>query len=239
MVKSHDLRDIAISHYKNGKKAPEITKLLANKVHQSTIDRWLHRYKQSGSIYVKRKPGRPKTGRTKQCISYVKKRLDSNIPRKSLRTMAKDFGSNRQTSKRILNLDLHKKCYRKISVQGLKEDQKAARKSCCQWIRKNIDRSKVERLMFTDEKIFTRNGFLNPKNDVVWADDRSDTSERGGPHLMEKYPISIMIALSVTCSEFTRPYFFQKGERLNGQAYCDRLLPFYKEEDDRLFGYKN
>ena len=146
MVKSHDLRDIAISHYKNGEKAPEITKLLANKVHRSTIDRWLH---QSASIYVKRKPGRAKTARTKQCISYVKKRLDSNTPRKSLRTMAKDFGSNRQTIKRILNLDLHKKCYRKIS---LKEDQKAARKSCCQWIRKNIDRSKIERLMFTDEK---------------------------------------------------------------------------------------
>ena len=64
-----------------------------------------------------------------------------------------------------------KKCYRKISVQGLKEDQKAARKSCCQWIRKNIDRSKIERLMFTDEKIFTRNDFLNAKNDIVWADD--------------------------------------------------------------------
>ena len=200
------------------------------------IDRWLHRYKQSASIYVKRKPDRPKTARTKQCISYVKKRLDSNTPRKSLRTMVKDFGSK---IKRILNLDLHKKCYRKISVQGLKEDQKAARKSCCQWIRKNIDRSKEERLMFTDEKIFTRNGFLNPKNDVVWADDRSDANERGGLHLMEKYPISIMIVLGVTWSGFTCPYFFQKGERLNGQTYCDRLLPFYKEEDDRLFGHKN
>ena len=32
---------------------------------------------------------------------------------------------------------------------------------------------------------------------------------------------------------------FQKEERLNGQAYCHRLLPFYKEEDDRLFGHKN
>ena len=48
------------------------------------IDRWLHRYKQPGSIYVKRKPGRPKTGRTKQSILFVKKRLDSNVPRKSL-----------------------------------------------------------------------------------------------------------------------------------------------------------
>ena len=47
---------------------------------------------------------------------------------------------------------------------------------------------------------------------------------------MEKYPISIMIALDVTWSGFTCPYFFQKGERLNDQAYCDRLLPFYKED---------
>ena len=77
--------------------------------------------------------------------------------------IAKDFGSNRQTIKRILNLDLNKTCYRKISVQGLKEDQKAARKSWCQWTRKNIDRSKAERLMFTDEKIFTRNGFFESK----------------------------------------------------------------------------
>ncbi|CAF4870289.1 unnamed protein product, partial [Rotaria magnacalcarata] len=66
MVKSHDIRDIVISHYKNGKKAPEIATLLANKVHRSTIDRWLHRYKQSGSICVKPKSGRPTTGRTEK-----------------------------------------------------------------------------------------------------------------------------------------------------------------------------
>ena len=93
--------------------------------------------------------------------------------------------------------------------------------------------------MFTDEKIFTRNGFLNRKDDVVWAEDRSDDNERDGLHLMGKYPINMMITLSLTCCEFTRPYFFQKGERLNGQAYCDRLLPFYKQEGDRLFEHKN
>ena len=56
---------------------------------------------------------------------------------------------------------------------------------------------------------------------------------------MKKYPISIMIAFGVTCSGFTRPCFFQKGERLNGQTYYDRLLPFYKREGDRLFRRKN
>ena len=41
MVKSLHLRKMALSHFQNGKKAPEIAKLLANKIHRSTIDRWL------------------------------------------------------------------------------------------------------------------------------------------------------------------------------------------------------
>ena len=77
--------------------------------------------------------------------------------------MAKHFGSNRQTIKRILNLGLHKKCYRKISVQNLKENQEPERKICCEWIGKNIDRNKVERLIFNAKNVFTRNGFVNPK----------------------------------------------------------------------------
>jgi hypothetical protein len=58
MIKSHDLRDIALSHHQNGGKAPEIAKLLANKV---------HRYRQSGSIGVKPKSGRPGNGRSIKC----------------------------------------------------------------------------------------------------------------------------------------------------------------------------
>jgi hypothetical protein len=57
--------------------------------------------------------------------------------------------------------------------------------------------------MFTDEKSL-------PKNDVVWADDRSDADERGGLYTIEKYPVSIMLGLGVTWYELTRPYFFFK-----------------------------
>jgi hypothetical protein len=38
---------------------------------------------------------------------------------------------------------------------------------------------------------------------------------------------------------YTSVLFFIKGERLNGQSYYNRLLPFYKEEGERLFGHKN
>ena len=53
MVKGLDLRKVALFHFQNGKKAPEIAKLLANKVHRSTIDRWLLQYQQTGPFEPK------------------------------------------------------------------------------------------------------------------------------------------------------------------------------------------
>ena len=37
MTKSKDLRDVVIAHYQNGKTTPEISTMLANKVHRVTF----------------------------------------------------------------------------------------------------------------------------------------------------------------------------------------------------------
>lgn len=50
MVKSVDLSDVLIAHYKNEEKAPEISNMLANKVHHTTVHRWVHRFNQMGSV---------------------------------------------------------------------------------------------------------------------------------------------------------------------------------------------
>ena len=131
--------------------------------------------------------------------------------------MAKDFKSSVQTIRRVLNIDLKKKCYRKIT------DQKPI-KTCCQWIRKNINHNQLKIMMLTDEKIFTKNDYFNLKNDVVWADDRS---ERDGLYSKKKYPVAIMVALGAIYYGLTSPYFFQQRKYLNGQTYYDKLLPFY------------
>ena len=54
MVKSHDVRNIALAHYDNGIKAPEIANLLVNKVHRTTIHRCIRQDEQSGSIDVRK-----------------------------------------------------------------------------------------------------------------------------------------------------------------------------------------
>ena len=40
--------------------------------------------------------------------------------------------------------------------------------------------------------------YFNPKNDVIWADDRSDANELGGLHSIEKYPVCVMVAVGTT-----------------------------------------
>ncbi|CAF4363343.1 unnamed protein product, partial [Rotaria magnacalcarata] len=75
-------------------------------------------------------------------------------------------------------------------------------------------------------------------NDVIWEDSWYDANEAGGYHETEKFPVSLMVALGATWNGLTKPYFFSKNERLNGKTYHETLLPFYKEEGDRLFGHK-
>ena len=149
--------------------------------------------------------------------------------------MAKGFNSNVQTVKRVLNIDLKKNMLSK----NYRSKAKRESKTCCQWIRKNINHNKLKIMMFTDEKIFTKNGYFNPKNDVVWADDRFDATERGGLHSKEKYAASIMVALGATWYGLTRPDFLRQGQHLNGRTYPDKFLPLYQKEGNKLFGHKN
>ncbi|CAF4708516.1 unnamed protein product, partial [Rotaria sp. Silwood2] len=94
-------------------------------------------------------------------------------------------------------------------------------------------------MMFTDEKIFNRNGYSNSKNDVVWANSRSDADMDNGIHRKEKFPVSVMVGMDATWNGLTTPYLFETGEHLNGATYSTKLLPFNKTEGDRLFGDQN
>ena len=131
MVKSRDVRNVIISHYKNGEKLQKLRHCLnikCIKVH--LIVGYI--VTNNPVQFVLKKSGRPRTGHTKNPTYLVKKRVDSNIFGKSLPMIAKDFKCSHQTVKRVLNIDLKKKCYQKVAVQSLKEDEKPIRKTCCQ-----------------------------------------------------------------------------------------------------------
>ena len=92
-----------------------------------------------------------------------------------------------------------------VQNKKLKEDEQQVRKTCCTWIRKKINNEKLRRMMFSDEKILTKNGYFNRKNDVIWADSLCVANEAGGYHKTEKFPVSVMVA---TCNGTYRNIFF-------------------------------
>jgi hypothetical protein len=91
IMKPKVLKDIVISHFSSGKKAPTIAKMLANKVHRDTVHRWIKDHENPQRVANRKPPGRQRTVRTKRLINCVKKRLSSTSKRKSTRKMAKDF----------------------------------------------------------------------------------------------------------------------------------------------------
>ena len=56
MIKSKDLRDFLISHYRNGKNASRISTTLVDKLHRATVHRWTRRFNQSSSINGRKSP---------------------------------------------------------------------------------------------------------------------------------------------------------------------------------------
>ena len=145
MVKSEDLRGIAITHYKNVKTATKIALFLAHKVHRTTVLRWIRRYDRTSSFSAGKSTGRRRSGRTKRLINLVRRRLESKNNRKSFRTMSTDFQSTRSTIERVLKADLKKKCYRRKRVQKLQDRHQSHRKRNCSWIRKKFKPKDVYR----------------------------------------------------------------------------------------------
>ena len=168
-MKSNDLQELAISHFNARKEPSEIIKILKEKVHLSAICRWTKVLKENSQISPKFTPGWPRTARTKKLIKSVTNRLESKNPRKSLRAIANDIIPPSTTIRSTLS-DLRKNPYRKIEVQKLTEKHEIKRKKCRLWMRKKINLSCIKNLMFTDKKIFKRNGYFHPKIDIVWPE---------------------------------------------------------------------
>ena len=84
--------------------------------------------------------------------------------------MTKDFNSSAQTIKRVLNIDPNKKMLSKDYYSKTKRRSKTYKKDMLS-MGQEINHNKLQIMMFNDEKILTKNGYFNPKNDVVWTDN--------------------------------------------------------------------
>lgn len=75
---------------------------------------------------------------------------------------------SRSSVKRIVKHDLHLKTYKRIFVPELSDIVRSKRHACAgDLLRKFRDQQAIEKICFTDEKIFTVSAPFNAQNDRV------------------------------------------------------------------------
>ena len=205
------------------KKAAEMSRLLTNKVHRSTIDR----YNKQSVLNQNQEEPTTEPYKKKERIYLVKKKTCiRTFVEKFYQRWIKICKNSHRTIKQIVNIDLNKTSYRKITVERLKQDdQKPIRK---QHVVNRLGRTSIVTNSKEWWKYFHQEWLFQSKN---WSYmDRWSISIEWTRWISFNGKISNVSHRTNRCNIVSTyvSLLFSKSQRLNGQSYHDQLLTFYK-----------
>ena len=135
-----------------GKRQCEIVRLL--NVKRDVVSKAIKRFKELGTEHDRPGRGRKRTVNTSSNRQIIRKRVGRN-PRVSMRKIARETGMNRESVRQIAKKELGLKPYKLQNVQLLTEANKCVWLQRCRKLQSRAAGSRWERMLFTDEKIFT------------------------------------------------------------------------------------
>ena len=124
-------------------------------------------FKMKGLVGKKVRKKRENTKRTPAKKEEAERLLEED-PSLSLRKAAPNLSISRATTHKLFKIDLRRKFYKISPVQPLEPSHKQQRQDFCEWIL-GQEEDLVERVIWTDEKIFVLHQKPNRKNDGRWA----------------------------------------------------------------------
>ena len=87
----------------------------------------------------------------------------------SLRTLAGEISTSKDSIHLILKSDLHCRAYKKRTEPLLNDGQKAKIIKFANWVQNNFQKEETLQILFSDEKMFNINGLYNAQNERIWA----------------------------------------------------------------------
>lgn len=212
----------------------EIRRKLSHlKLSRLFVYRTIKRFKDTGTVVPKKKPGKKRSVRTPSAIKAVNERIRRN-PARSARKMAREMKMSHTSMQNILKGDLGYGAFKKQRIHGL--------------TRKNIEdrvaRSRAllkthagHNIIFSDEKLFTLEMSLNKQNDRVYGTSlREIPADKRG---VERYQnaSAVMVWGAISSKGKLPLLFIDRGVKINKEYYLqyvikDHLLPYAK----KLFG---
>lgn len=183
-----------------------------------TILRIVQRLRETGCLKTKnRNGGRPRSARTVEVEEEVLNIVEQD-PEISTRKLARRIDTTQANVARILKeQQLHP--YHYLQVQELLPRDNEIRVRFCEELLERTRRCPdfLNKILFTDEATFTRNGVFNSRNTHFWADEN--------PHVVKvthfQYNFKVNVWAATLGNKFVGYYMFPGS--LNGAMYLNFL----------------
>jgi len=141
-----------------------------------------------------------------------------------MRQLAKDHGMNRESMRRLVKRDLGFRAFKMKTVQLLTNDQKKKRLDRSKTLRRRYTHGAHQRILFSDEKIFTIEQFLNNQNDRILA-RRSDEVDKDVKNVARtQKPKQVMVWAGFIGNQRLPLVFVPDGVKLNAHSYIQHIL---------------
>jgi DDE superfamily endonuclease len=200
--------------------------------------KWLlKKIDETGSIERSKGAGRPRSIRCDDNVERVEHLVLSQEDKPGThltqREIAHETGISQRTVGRILKNDLQLRCFKKHRATELTEANKLARLHRARQLLNKYPASRVNFIVFTDEKVFTVARPTNSQNDRVYARVGTAKKQVATARLLRTratFSRSLMVSVGVSALGTTSIHFIEPGVKVNGQYYrevllMDKLLP--------------
>ncbi|KAI6653971.1 MhmaT1 transposase [Oopsacas minuta] len=235
-----DARSKIITHYLSGNTPTEILKKLKHeKVNRMLVYRTIKRYKETSGITDKARSGKPPTARSIRLRKAVRSRVARNH-RRSMRKMAKELEINRESLRKLVHQDLGLKSLKRKTVHHLTPSIRQKRLERCKGFLRRLGTQDFEKILFSDEKLFTVEEATNRQNDRILSTTAKDIPEEVKFVDRVQEPQSVMVCGGVTANSRTNLIFIPKGVKINSETYWKLILePEVKDAGRHLFKTRN
>lgn len=206
-----------------------------HKIGRRLVYRTIQRIKETGSANDRKRSGRPRSIRTKERKNRVREKI-RRIPRRSARKLAKGEKISDRSMRRLLNIDLGLKPYKRIRRHGLKDVQKQERVKRSKALLKRHGAQSVKSIIFSDEKLFITEEKFNAQNDRIYSLAIEDIPENLRTVSTFQNKNSVMVWAAISYQGKIPLKFVDKGVKINKEYYRDEILEStLKPSIDSLF----
>lgn len=187
---------------------------------RQSVSRTIKRFIELGHGGDRPRQGKPASVNTSKNRKIIKQRLMRN-PKTSLRKIARETGISDRSVRRMVKNDLAFKPYKLQKVQLLTDENKLVRLQRSRRLIRRHATQGWEKILFTDEKLFTLEQSHNRQNDRIWS-----SKSPGNAAIVEnrQNPLSVMVWAGICASGKTPLVFVDQGVKINQEVYRRDIL---------------